>query len=89
MGYPYGETYLEQIQKDKDQCQAVLDTFYTLRNKLVRDNPEKYCDTIDLSIEENFRLLGEAFELSADSVRGITDGYHFMWDICYELLGKY
>lgn len=85
MGYPYGETYLEQIQKNPKECKEIREAFYVLRHKYVKDRPG-YTDTIDLSIQENFMVLGEAFELASDTVGNITDKYHFMWDVLDELI---
>ena len=85
MGYPYGLTYLEQIKKRPQECEDIKQAFYVLRAKYVADS-DKYADPIELSIKENFMLLGEAFELVSDTVRGIVDVHHFMWDILDELL---
>jgi hypothetical protein len=85
MGYPYDKTYLEEIQAKPKECERIRDAFYTLRLKFVRDN-EGYSDIIDLSIKENFALLGEAFELASDTVGNISDEYHFMWDVLDELI---
>lgn len=85
MGYPYDKTYLEQIQDRPRECKEIRDAFYVLRNKFVKDNPE-YKDPIELDIKENFAILGEAFELASDTVGGITDPYHFLWDILDELV---
>lgn len=84
MGYPYGDTYLETIQKRPDECKAIRDAFYILRVKYVKDHG--YSDTIDLTMEENFKVLGEAFEFASDTVGGIADVYHFMWDVLDELI---
>lgn len=85
MGYPYGDTYLEQIQKSSMECKEIENAFYVLRQKFVKDH-DGYTDTMDLSISENFAVLGEAFELASSTVDGITDIYHFMWDIVDALL---
>lgn len=84
MGYPYDKTYLEQIQSSKKECKEIENAFYVLRQKYVRDHG--YSDSIDLTIKENFEVLGEAFELASATVGDIVDGYHFMWDIIEELL---
>ena len=85
MGYPYGETYLEQIQRSKRECEEIRQAFYVLRQKYVKDH-DGYSDIVDLSIKENFEVLGEAFELASDAADGISDEYHFMWDILDALL---
>lgn len=84
MGYPYGKTYLEQIQERPHECKEIEQAFYVLRQKYAKDH--KYSETIDLSLKENFEVLGEAFELASDTVGGIVDVYHFMWDVIEALL---
>lgn len=85
MGYPYGDTYLEQIRKNPDECKAIKDAFNVLRVKYMKDHG--YSDTVDLSIEENFKVLGEAFEFASETVGDIADVHHFMWDVVDTLLG--
>lgn len=85
MGYPYDKTYLEQIQERPKECELIREAFYILRLKYLRDRGQNI-DTDELSIKENFALLGEAFELASDVVDGITDAHHFMWDVLDALL---
>lgn len=85
MGYPYDKTYLEQIQGHKDECEEIEQAFTVLRKKFVKDSPD-YADSIELPISEQFRLLGEAFELASWTLDGISDEYHFMWDVVEALL---
>ena len=85
MGYPYGKTYLEQIQDLPKECEEIRNAFYVLRSKYVKDHP-KYEESIDLSIKENFMILGEAFELTSSVIGSICDDYHFMWDVIDALL---
>ena len=85
LGYPYGDTYLEKIQKNPRECREIREAFYVLRQKYVKDHPE-YTDTIEVSLQENFNILGEAFELVSDTVGGIMDPHHFMWDVLDELI---
>ena len=85
MGYPYGKTYLEQIQEKPEECKEIRNAFWVLRQKYVKDHP-KYSDGVELSLQENFSILGEAFELASYTLDGCTDEYHFMWDVLDELL---
>lgn len=85
MSYPYGKTYLEQIQASPEECRAIREAFYVLRQKYVKDH-EGYSDSIDLSIKENFEVLGEAFELVSGTVGDIVDVHHFLWDVLDELV---
>lgn len=84
LGYPYGQTYLERIKEDDRECRNIKEAFYILRRKYVKDH--NYADSIELSIVENFTLLGEAFELESTTLQGIADPYHFLWDVVDELL---
>ena len=83
MGYPYGDTYLEQIQKHKQECEDIRKAYYVLLGKYCRDNET---DDISLSLKESFSLLGEAFELQSVVLGGKIDLYHFMWDVLDTLL---
>lgn len=85
MGYPWDKTYLEQIQENEKECKKIRGAFYVLRNKYVADS-DKCQEAIELGIKENFAILGEAFELASDTVDGIPDAYHFLWDILDALL---
>lgn len=55
-----------------------------LRRKYVKDTPG-CTDIIDLSLKEQFMLLGEALELASSTLDSITDEFHFMWDVLDEL----
>jgi len=83
MGYPYGKTYLEQIQEDKDECMRIQRAYYLLLKKHCKDNRR---DDIELTLKQMLALLAEAFELESTTLDGITDEYHFMWDIVDALL---
>ena len=85
MGYPYGKRYIDKIRDNKQECNEIENAFYVLRKKYVNDH-EGYTDYIDLSLKENFAILGEAFELASNTVGDIVDVYHFMWDVVEELL---
>lgn len=85
MSYPYDKTYLEQIQESKSECKEIEQAFKVLRHKFVKDSPD-YTDSIELPISEQFRLLGEAFELASYTLDGVSDDYHFMWDVVDALL---
>lgn len=83
MGYPYGDTYLEQIQKHKQECEDVRKAYYVLARRYAK---EKHTDPIDLTLQESFSLLGEAFELESVVLDGVADTYHFVWDVLDALL---
>lgn len=87
MGYPYDKTYLEQILENIEECEDIRRVFYALRRKYIKDNLEGG-DEFSLSIQENFRLLGEAFELESWTLDGISDKYHFIGDVLEALLGS-
>ena len=76
MGYPYGDTYLEQIQKHKQECEDIRKAYYVLAHKYAK---EKHIDPIELTLTESFSLLGEAFELESVVL-------HFAWDVLDALL---
>ena len=84
MGYPYGKTYLEQVQESERERKDIRKAYWVLRNKYLRDHNN--CLDDDLTIEKEFALLGEAFELCSEVVGDITDTHHFMWDVLDELL---
>ena len=84
MGYPYDKTYLEEIQSNKEECRRISEAYSTLTAKYMNDN--KLHGLEELSITEQFALLGEAFELSSWNLDGIADGYHFMSDVVDALL---
>lgn len=86
MGYPWDKTYLEKIRENPQECESIRSAFYTLRKKYINDNPD-ISDEINLSIQEQFRLLGEAFELESAVLDGCTDEWHFLWDVLDALLG--
>lgn len=81
MGYPYGKTYLEQIQENNHEMTTVRNAFWTLRKKYIAE----HSDVDDISLKEEFALLGEAFELGSNTL-DVPDVYHFMWDVLDELL---
>lgn len=82
MGYPYGDTYLEQIQKHKQECEDIRKAYYVLVGKYCKDNNT---EDISLTLKESFSLLGEAIELQSVVLDGKLDLYHFMWDVLDEL----
>lgn len=83
MGYPYGKTYLRQIQENPKECKAIEEAFYILRKKAAKS---KGCEDIELSISEQFYILGEAFDLASVTLDGCTDESHFLQDVVKELL---
>lgn len=84
MSYPYGDTYLEQIQKRPEECKHIREAYYVLLNKYMREH--KVPDDIDLTMAQRLELLGEAFDYESWTIKDITDSYHFMWDILDALL---
>lgn len=84
MGYPYDKRYIDKIRENERECKEIENAFYVLRQKYTKDHG--YSDSTELSLKENFEVLGEAFEFASDTVGGIMDGYHFMWDVIEELL---
>lgn len=84
MGYPYGDTYLEQIQKNPSECKEIEMAYRVLVEKYLKEHNKS--DDIDLSLQETFSILGEAFELCSWTVRDISDQYHFMYDVLEILL---
>lgn len=85
MGYPFDKRYIDKIRESKRECEDITHAFNVLRQKYVNDTPG-YTDIIDLSLKEQFALLGEAFELASSTLDGITDEWHFLWDVVEELL---
>ena len=87
MGYAFdGVTYLEKIQSDKDMLAKVEDAYYVLRAKKLRDENRQ---DIELSLEEQFSLLAEAFCLSDEYGTFLNDDYiHFMRDVLDCLLKR-
>lgn len=87
MGYPYdGITYLEKIQADQNMLDSVENTYYTLRAKKLRDENR---EDIELTLEEQFSLLAEAFCLSDECGTFLNDDYiHFMGDVLDCLLKR-
>lgn len=85
MSYPIdGKTYLEKIRKNPGEM-ARIEAAYQAYLK-------RYCaingfDDIDVPIKTKFRLLGEAFQYCSETLDGVMDDYHFMWDVIDELLG--
>lgn len=87
MSYPSdGVTYLEKIQANKNAATRVEDAYYVLLDKKLRDENRQ---DIDLSLEEMFSLLGEAFVLADSYEALINDDYlHFMRDVLDCLLKR-
>lgn len=85
MSYPYDRTYLEQIQEKRGECDEIKNAFYTLRKKYIKEH-KHVNDIIDLSVTEQFTLLGEAFELASYTLESAPDDYHFIWDVKDALL---
>ena len=83
MGYPYGKTYLRQIQENPTECKTIEEAFYILRKRAERSHGG---EDIELSISEQFYILGEAFDLASVTLDGCTDEYHFLQDVVKELL---
>lgn len=84
MGYPYGKTYLEQIQERKDECNHLRETFWILVQKYKRVNNLPLEE--DLSITQYFEVLGETFEYESSVLELCSDTNHFMWDVLDNLL---
>lgn len=84
VSYPYDKTYLEKIQENKTECENIENAYHVLLRKFLSETRRD--DVTDLSIREQFALLGEAFEYASSTLDGITDGYHFMWDVIEALL---
>lgn len=82
MGYPYGDTYLEQIQKSEYECKQITNAYWVLAHKYCKDQSK---DIVELSVQECFTILGEAIELESEVLCGVVDAYHFMWDVLAEL----
>lgn len=87
MSYPYdGVTYLEKIQNDPDFLNEVDTAYYILISKKCQD---EHRDTIELSLEEQFSVLGEAFKLCGTGAYINNDDYsHFMQDVLDCLLKR-
>lgn len=84
MGYPFDKRYIDKIRESKYECEGIVNAFNVLRRKYVSDTPG-YTDITDLSLKEQFMLLGEALELASSTLDGVTDEYHFLWDVLDEL----
>lgn len=88
MSYPQGKRFIQVIQASPDECQKIRDAFYLLRTKYIDDNPE-YSGTIDLTLKEQFAILGEAFQLASttlrDEARSDTED-HFIQDVLMYLV---
>lgn len=85
MSYPYDETYLEQIQKNKKECEDIRKAYYVLLDKYCHDN---LCHDIELTLPQMFSILAEAFEIRSSTLSGVNDLYHLMGDVIDELLGE-
>lgn len=86
MGYPYDKSYYDQIVENKEY-NKVYEAYNVLVGKYLDDH--EIHDSIDLTIPEMFQILGEAFKYGAPTLEGISDEYHFMSDILYEILEKH
>ena len=86
MSYPYNETYLEQIQKNKTECTKIKNAYGVLLNKYCKDN--HLVDLNGVGVQKLFTILGEAIELEASAINGLSDNYHFMWDVLDALFGE-
>lgn len=84
MGYPYGERYLEQIQGSKTECERIKNAFYALRERYLEEHG--YSDHIELTVPEQFEILGEAFAYGSNVISDISDEYHFIDDVVLALL---
>lgn len=84
MGYPWGKTYLEQIQERKEECEHIAQAYYVLERKYLREHNK--ADDVEISLSEMFSILGEAFEHESSVLSGVNDLYHFMWDVIDALL---
>lgn len=85
MGYPYGQTYLEQIQDDKGERERIKDAYFVLVNRLAAEQYHA-ADFRELTVAEHFTALGEAFQYASSVLDGVTDGYHFLNDVLEALL---
>lgn len=86
MSYPYDKSYYDQIVEKKEYYR-VYEAYQVLLGKYMAEH--KINDPICLTIPEMFQILGEAFKYSAPTLEGISDEYHFVSDILYELLEKH
>lgn len=84
MGYPYGDTYLEQIQKSEYDCKHVREAFWVLVQKYKRTHNHPSGE--DLTLTQYFEVLGEAFEHESAVLESCTDPHHFLWDVLDALL---
>lgn len=82
MGYPYDKTYLEEIQV-KNEGDDIRTAFRILTNQYCE---EHQTDSIAMEVDEYFAVLGKAFKYASDTLDGISDTYHFMWDVLDALL---
>lgn len=85
MGYPYGDTYLEQIQKNKYDCKKIRDAFWVLAQKYKRVHGLPTGE--ELTLTQYFEVLGETFEHESVVLDSCTDPHHFVWDVLDALLG--
>jgi len=84
MGYPYGKTYLEQIQDSKNMREDVHNAYLVLLHQFCK---EQGIEDIEVTLKEQFGILAEAFEYGG--VSGcVDDTTHFMQDVIHELLYK-
>lgn len=82
MGYPYDKTYLEKIQEN-NECNDIRTAFHILTSQYCE---EHQTDTVAMGVDEYFAVLGKAFKYASDTLEGVSDTYHFMWDVLDALL---
>lgn len=86
MSYPFdGVTYLEKMQNNPDFLSEVNAAYYILISKKCQD---EHRDVIELSLEEQFSVLGEAFKLCGNDIYINDDYSHFMRDVLDCLLKR-
>lgn len=83
MGYPYGKTYLERIQANPRQMDDIRVAYATIRAVQMQQTNRTL---EELTIPEQFAMLGMAFELISDDLQGIADPWHFIQDVIEALL---
>lgn len=84
MSYPYDKTYLEEIQENKTECGNIENAYHVLLRKYMEETCRDNVD--EVSIKDKFMILGEAFEYASSTLDGVSDEYHFMYDVLDALL---
>ena len=79
---------METIRKNDEECQEIKSAFNVLKQKYIKESNGRVTDEIELSIKEQFAILGEAFELASWTLDGVADEYHFVQDVVERLLEK-